>query len=171
MNKLHKKICLQNNYDNDTKGVIRSCKLKDRQSNDQRKKGKRINNDLQNITQRTKVEPHEPHKTPWWNWVSPEEQAVHYWPVVFFFVNNSLISHELETNGIVITTQNISVVICDTKNISVVICDTNSISVVMCDTRTYPWLCMTQRTYPWLCMTQRTYPWLCVTQEHICGYL
>jgi hypothetical protein len=70
-----------------------------------------------------------------------------YWPVVFFFVNNSLISHELETDGIVITTQNISVVNCDTKNISVVIGDTNSISVVMCDTRTYPWLPIPPRCF------------------------
>ena len=39
----------------DTKGVIISRKSKkDRQYNDQTKKVKRINNDLQNITQKTK---------------------------------------------------------------------------------------------------------------------
>ena len=38
----------------DTKGVIRSCKSKDRQSNGQQKKDKRTNNDLRNITQKTK---------------------------------------------------------------------------------------------------------------------
>ena len=38
----------------DTKGVIRSRKSKDRQHNGQKKKDKRTNNDLQNITQKTK---------------------------------------------------------------------------------------------------------------------
>ena len=38
----------------DTKGVIRSRKLKDRQYNDLKKKDKRTNNDLQNITQKNK---------------------------------------------------------------------------------------------------------------------
>jgi hypothetical protein len=36
------------------KGVNRICKSKDRQYNGQKKKDKRTNNDLQNITQRTK---------------------------------------------------------------------------------------------------------------------
>ena len=34
--------------------VIRICKLKDRQHNGQKKKDKRTNNDLQNITHKTK---------------------------------------------------------------------------------------------------------------------
>jgi protein required for attachment to host cells len=38
----------------DTKGVIRSRKLKDRQNQGQKKKDNRTNNDLQNITQETK---------------------------------------------------------------------------------------------------------------------
>jgi hypothetical protein len=38
----------------DTKGVIRSHKSKDRQHNGQKKKNQRTNNDLQNITQKTK---------------------------------------------------------------------------------------------------------------------
>jgi len=39
----------------DTKGVIRICKSKkDRQHNGQKKKDKRTNNDLQNITHKTK---------------------------------------------------------------------------------------------------------------------
>jgi hypothetical protein len=38
----------------DIKGVIRIRKLKDRQHNDQKKKDKRTNNDLQNITHKTK---------------------------------------------------------------------------------------------------------------------
>jgi len=37
----------------DSKGVIRSRKLKDRQHNGQNKRDKRTNNDLQNITQKT----------------------------------------------------------------------------------------------------------------------
>ena len=39
----------------DTKVVIKMCKLKkDRQHNDQKKKDKRTNNDLQNITNKAK---------------------------------------------------------------------------------------------------------------------
>jgi hypothetical protein len=38
----------------DTKGVFRIRKLKDRQHNGQKKKDKRTNYDLQNITQKTK---------------------------------------------------------------------------------------------------------------------
>ena len=38
----------------DNKGVIRSCKWKDRQHSGQKKKDKRTNNDLQNISQKTK---------------------------------------------------------------------------------------------------------------------
>jgi len=39
----------------DTKGVIKNCKSKrDRQYNGQRKKDKKTNNNLQNITQKTK---------------------------------------------------------------------------------------------------------------------
>jgi hypothetical protein len=38
----------------DTKGVIRIRKSKDRQHNGQKKKDKRPNNDLQNITHKTK---------------------------------------------------------------------------------------------------------------------
>jgi len=47
----------------DTKGVMRSRKLKkDRQHNmTQKKTDKRTNNDLQNITQKLKIEKHEPH--------------------------------------------------------------------------------------------------------------
>jgi hypothetical protein len=37
----------------DTKGVIRTRKSKDRQRNCQKKKGKRTNNDLQKTTQKT----------------------------------------------------------------------------------------------------------------------
>ena len=36
----------------DTKGVIRNCKLKNRQYNGQKKKEKSTNNDLQNTTQK-----------------------------------------------------------------------------------------------------------------------
>ena len=43
----------QEEFEN-TKGVIRICKLKDRQHNGQMKKDKRTNNDLQNITHKTK---------------------------------------------------------------------------------------------------------------------
>jgi hypothetical protein len=47
------------NYENNSqrnviKGVIRSRKSKDRQCNDQNKKYKRTNTDLQHITQKTK---------------------------------------------------------------------------------------------------------------------
>jgi hypothetical protein len=45
----------------DTKGVIRICKLKNRQHNGQKIKDKRTNNDLQNITQKLKIKYHEPH--------------------------------------------------------------------------------------------------------------
>jgi hypothetical protein len=38
----------------DTKGVIKSRKSKDRQHNGQKKKNKRTNNAIQNITQKTK---------------------------------------------------------------------------------------------------------------------
>jgi len=38
----------------DIKGVIRSCKSKDRQYNVKKKKNKRTNNDLQNTTKKTK---------------------------------------------------------------------------------------------------------------------
>ena len=38
----------------DTKGVIKIRKSKDRQHNGQKKKDKRINNDLKNITHKTK---------------------------------------------------------------------------------------------------------------------
>jgi hypothetical protein len=37
----------------DTKGVIRSCKSKDRQYNGHKKKNKRTNNTIQNTTQKT----------------------------------------------------------------------------------------------------------------------
>jgi hypothetical protein len=40
----------------DTKVVIRNRKLKDRQYNDQKKKKKRTNNDLQNTIQKLKIE-------------------------------------------------------------------------------------------------------------------
>ena len=39
----------------DTKGVIRICKLKDRQHNGQKKKNKRTNIDLQNIHIKLKI--------------------------------------------------------------------------------------------------------------------
>ena len=38
----------------DTKEEIRSCKSKNRQYNDQKKKDKRTKNDIQNTTQKTK---------------------------------------------------------------------------------------------------------------------
>ena len=38
----------------DTNGIIRSRKSKDRQHNGQKKEDKRTNNDLQNTTQKTK---------------------------------------------------------------------------------------------------------------------
>jgi len=48
----------------DTKGVIRTRKSKnDRQHNGQNEKDKRTKNDLQNTTQITKIEEHEPTKT------------------------------------------------------------------------------------------------------------
>ena len=45
----------------DTKGLIRICKSKDRQHNGQKKKYKRTNNNLQNINIKLKIEQHEPH--------------------------------------------------------------------------------------------------------------
>jgi len=45
----------------DTKGLIRICKSKDRQHNGQKKKYKRTNNNLQNIHIKLKIEQHEPH--------------------------------------------------------------------------------------------------------------
>ena len=46
----------------DTKGVIRICKSKkERQHNDQKKKDKLTNNDLQNIHIQLKIELHETH--------------------------------------------------------------------------------------------------------------
>jgi hypothetical protein len=44
-------IVYQDNFE-DTKGVIRSRKSKERQHNGQNKKDKRTNNDLQNIAQK-----------------------------------------------------------------------------------------------------------------------
>jgi len=44
-----------------TKGVIRIRKSKDRQHNGQKKKDKRIKYDLQNIHIKLKIEQHEPH--------------------------------------------------------------------------------------------------------------
>ena len=38
----------------DTKGVIKICKSKDRQQNGKKKRDKRTNNDLRNTTQKTK---------------------------------------------------------------------------------------------------------------------
>jgi len=38
----------------DTKGIIRICKLRDRQYNSQKKKDKKTNNDLKNTTLKTK---------------------------------------------------------------------------------------------------------------------
>ena len=46
----------------DTKGVIRIRKSKNRQHNGQEKKDKRSNNDLQNIHIKIMIEQHEPHK-------------------------------------------------------------------------------------------------------------
>ena len=46
-------MCIQEELE-DTKGVIRIRKSKDRQHNDQRKNDKRTNNYLQNTTQKTK---------------------------------------------------------------------------------------------------------------------
>ena len=48
-------LCLIQEKFHDTKEVIRSRKSKDRQYNGQKKKDKRPNNDLQTITQKTKV--------------------------------------------------------------------------------------------------------------------
>jgi len=49
----------------DNKGVIRIHKLKkNRQHNGQKIKDNRTNNDLQNITHKTKIEQHEPHSKP-----------------------------------------------------------------------------------------------------------
>ena len=48
----------------DTKGVIRIRKLKNGQHNDQMKKNKRTNKDLQNIHIKLKIEKHEPTKNP-----------------------------------------------------------------------------------------------------------
>jgi hypothetical protein len=41
------------------------------------KRGKEQTTIYKTIHREQKFEPHEPHKTPWWNWVAPEEQAVH----------------------------------------------------------------------------------------------
>jgi hypothetical protein len=48
----------------DTKGVIRIRKSKNRQHNGQMKKNKRTNKDLQNIHIKLKIEKHEPTKKP-----------------------------------------------------------------------------------------------------------
>jgi len=45
----------------DTKGLIRIRKSKDRQHNDQKKKDQRTNDNLQNITNKLKIRQHEPH--------------------------------------------------------------------------------------------------------------
>ena len=50
----------QEEFEN-TKGVIRFGKSKNRQHNGQKKKDKSTNNDLQNIHIKLKVEQHEPH--------------------------------------------------------------------------------------------------------------
>jgi Fic family protein len=47
----------------DTKGIIRIRKSKNRRYNGQKKKYKRTNNDLQNIHIKLKIEKHEPIKT------------------------------------------------------------------------------------------------------------
>ena len=57
----------------DTKGVIRiRISKKNRQHNDQKKKYKRTNNDLQNIHIELKIEEHEPHLKPGVNSGVPE---------------------------------------------------------------------------------------------------
>jgi hypothetical protein len=53
----------------DTKGIIRIHKSKDRQHNGQRKKYKRTNNDLQNIHIKLKIEWHNPTKNRGWTQV------------------------------------------------------------------------------------------------------
>jgi hypothetical protein len=50
----HKESYVKQEKFEDTKGIIRICKSKDRQHNGQKKKDERTNNDLQNITQKTK---------------------------------------------------------------------------------------------------------------------
>jgi hypothetical protein len=56
--------CLSEEFE-DAKGVIRIRILKkNRQHNDQKKKYKGTNNDLQNIHIKLKIESHEPHKKP-----------------------------------------------------------------------------------------------------------
>ena len=48
-------FCLKDEFE-DTKEVIRIRKLKDRQHNDQKKKYKRTNNDLQNMHIKVRIE-------------------------------------------------------------------------------------------------------------------
>jgi hypothetical protein len=50
----HKESYVKQDKFEDTKGIIGICKSKDRQHNGQKKKDERTNNDLQNITQKTK---------------------------------------------------------------------------------------------------------------------
>jgi hypothetical protein len=45
----------------DTKGVIRSCKLKNRQYSGQKKQDKRTNNDLKTLHRKLKIEQREPY--------------------------------------------------------------------------------------------------------------
>jgi hypothetical protein len=90
-------------------------------------------------------------------------------PVVFFFVNNSVIRHELETDGISITTQNVSVVICDIKNISVAICDRKNISGIMYDSKSISVvICDGNNISVIICDTKNI---SVVIFEHIRGYL
>ena len=51
---IHRIISVNKKQFEDTKGVIRIRKSKDRQHNGQKKKDKRTNNDLQNTTHKTK---------------------------------------------------------------------------------------------------------------------
>jgi hypothetical protein len=53
-------------------GFNQSRKSKDRQQYNQKKKDKRTNNDLQNITQKTWIEQHEAHLKPRMNSGAPQ---------------------------------------------------------------------------------------------------
>jgi hypothetical protein len=60
-----------------TKGVIRRLKSKnDKQYNDQKKKDKRTNNDLQKLHRKLKTEQQKPNWKPWVNACAPEGLAV-----------------------------------------------------------------------------------------------
>ena len=81
----------------DTNGIFRTTDSKDRQYNDQKKKDKRTNNDLQAIHRKLKIEQHEPHWKSGVNSGASEGLAVSVPPsrdTHRFTVTENLIGHQ-----------------------------------------------------------------------------